>query len=523
MKLVKRLLPLVALVLCAVVMLTACGGLSFNKKMIEKSYVKDSLTHTKLSSFDGYSIAGGSDEVLIFSKTIGTGVQFRVYNLRTEQEITEATTEYTAEQVTAFVQLATTAPVSVNGRVIEIAKINTVRNEITYNYYTVTGEPISTASDERGVFVNDCLWVNGTVYRFDPVAEEPIITSYERNELAGDIPTADTYNEDYYYDMDGSSLFVYDKEYKLLGSWTAPSYAESLQFHVFADGYAVAQYRVILDENAEKYDLFMNGTKYDFVTVRINPKNCKASNINTDYILGQVYPVEDKDDTANILGNLKNYAVVYEIKDRRVDTTYSMIMDLSSSLSGSRVWYHNGENIEPAYAGNGYIALRGEKTGTVWLFDAKGKEVGEINGAKAFTEKFILGTEAIYDYSLNKLCDIEVAGVDNLVYKSRLGNNLLFQATNGTGTYYLYTGGTTFTFLGDSAALVMDQTEYGVYAEKNATGNYTYYDASRQQLFTSLSVASFTAVTFGEGENMVELIIATATDLAGNTNFYILK
>ncbi len=519
-----RIISLVFFLLFAAMMLTACGGdIQVDAKIIKESYAQDILSCEKLTAYDGYEVVKSAsrpdeDGIVVLQGSVGADTSFRVYNLRTATDLRAVSVTYTAEQMTTLYQHSVNIPVTVRGSVIEIVKLKSKGGKPSYSYYTFDGETIAVDSGLRGAWVNDCLWLNGMVYRFDD--EKHITDTYERSVVVGDIPVADCWNEDYYYVFSESSgslipepstpalddetalsfsgvisttptrVDIYDDTYQFVCTYSTPSYAGTRDFYVFADGCVLIQYMVRLDDQAAEYDWGENNKKYDCVTLRLNPKNGKTEELDANYLLKDVQRGDKDNVELNLFGKVENLVRVGEFMEGRYDTTAVVIMDLNSKLKGDRVRFYNGESLTPVFFGGGHLICRGDTTGTMRLFDADGNMVSELNGAEAYTEKFILTEDAIYDYEFNLLCELRAG----FVYKGALGNNLVFKATNAFDTYYLYDGGEGFSKIGDAADIDIDNIEYGIYGVKDENGMYTYYDASENQLFTSVEPASVMAV-----------------------------
>ncbi len=494
----KRLLPILALGLCAVMLLTACGGgIGFEKDAVNASYEKDNITAQALEGFEEYTILGNEGGVILMSKPDGTSTVYRVYNLTKNADVRTVT--YTSDAIANLTTKGHPIPVSLNDDgITEI--ITAEGDELRYTYLTPSAQVIKEASDKRAVYKNDCVQIGTTVYRLDPMTID-VKESFERSELLGEIPECDFFADKYYYIEDGRKIISYDDEYNYLASYTVPEYADDYDFYCFVDGYVVIQYTYEVDPMEDDYDLYVDsgmstasGMKYNLVTLRFNPKSGKTTELKTDYYLENAVPVQ-KEYASKLMDGLygdKDITLVtaYEITDQRLrdSSENRMTMLLNSKLAGDRINFYEDTNVSTVHYGGGYIVYRAtDSSGRLWVFNAKGKLIAENIQASNFTEKYIITADAIYDYELNKLTDIKASGEsDELEYYGQLGSKLVFRTADQT-RFYLFDGSAAekFTLMGDAGDLDFTNISDSFFGKRDAEGKYTYYSAAGTVLFTS--------------------------------------
>ncbi len=466
MKMMKKLLPLAALLIVVVMALASCSlfGTGFDDDIINTVAVPNTLTVSEISEVKDMEYAGSRGNIVLFKKDDKTVI----YNVETNQIVksdTNASHKYTLDML-----------------IIMTVQVDGV--DKSWSYYTPDWTPVVENSESPGQIACDCLYVNGMVYRFDLDTYE-IIDEYERNDLAGRLPDCTHYSEDNYYNVQSDKVVVYDDEFGYVGTWEEPEYAIQPDFFFFeSDGYVVCQYTVELDPLTDEYDIFQDSTKFDLVTVRIDPSDATADEIDVDYFI----------DTVNNYGNDTIYgedgmtiAEVCEIVDGHVLEQQMILLATGSKLDGDRVYEVHGETIKKdrmIAIGNGYVIAKGESLS--WLLDDDGDIVTEINGMSGVTTEYIITNEAIYDYELNFVKDLNEK--KKYTYFKNVGDTAVFTAEDSESSsrlYYMFKGGS-FELLGKEGEISIGQIS-GTYMKDNGETK-TYYDAAGNALFTLKSV-----------------------------------
>lgn len=499
----KRWLLIVALVICAVLLLGACSPI--DAKKVKESKTLDSLQIAKIDALgNDYSFSRSSGMLALFSKTDDDGKETqKVINVDTGAVV------YTFNETD-------NKEINLENGLLIIRTHDEEKDTNRYAIYDNAGQLICDNVKEYR-FVNDCL-VYDTIHvvRFDKDTKA-VKETYTRSEFDGAIPQCDEWTDDYYYKMNGRTVEVYDKHYVRTATYTLPSYvsgilsSDSISYQVLDDGTIVAQGLVEVDAQSDRYDILRDGEKYDLFTIRINPKNGKTQKLSVDFVLFMLSRASEIDENDIFDSSVKNIGIVVKIADKKLNMAENnmRIMSLDSRLKGNELFVVNGETVQPESIGNGYLVAEGVETGTVYLLSAKLKVIASMDAVRTYTEKYILTKRGIYDYSMKQLVDLSDKDYE---YVDTVGNYLIFSeavtkaatetepATTET-TYYLYNG--SFKKIADSKTWdgVINDSYYVLRNTPEATtGNpspdttYSYYDATGNFLFSSVGMTASTLV-----------------------------
>lgn len=512
----KRWLLIVALVICAVLLLGACSPI--DAKKVKESKTLDSLQVAKIDALgNDYSFSRSNGMLALFSKTDDNGKETqKVINVDTGAVI------YTlVETDNKEIDLE-------NGQLI-ISTYDEEKDTVRYTVYDNAGQLICDNVKEYR-FVNDCLVYDQIhVVRFDEDTDA-VKETYTRSEFDGTIPQCDEWTDDYYYEMNGRTVEVYDKHYVRTATYTLPSYvsgiisSDNISYQVLDDGTIVTQGLVEVDAQSDRYDILQNGKKYDLFTIRINPKNGKTQKLSVDFVIFMLRRASDFDENDIFDSSVKNIGIVVKITDKKLSMAENNmhIMSLDSRLKGNELFVVNGETVQPEGVGNGYLVAEGVETETTYLLSAKLKVLANMDAVRTYTEKYILTKRGIYDYNLQQLVDLSDKDYE---YVDTVGNYLIFSeavtkaATENEPatteiTYYLYNG--SFKKIADDETWdgVINDSYYALRSTPEATtGNpfpdttYSYYDASGNLLFTSVGL---TASTIAYGNDWCIMSVRTA-------------
>ena len=488
----KRWLLVLSLAICAILLFSAC--LPLDKKALQESKTSDTLEVSKLSALDGgYSYVNSQDSLAIFQKVDGDTTVIKIVNINSGAVV------YTKTE-------AENESVSISNDMIVFAKQNENNSNDRYTIYDNTGRQIC-ADVKEYRFINDCLVYDSVnVVRVDKETGE-VKETYTRSEFDGEIPSCYDWTDNYYYNWNGgSTVDIYDKHYVRVTTYTLPGYVEKIgsyrTFFILNDGTVIAQGMVPVDILSEKYDLLIEGEKYDLFTRRINPKNGKTQELQVDFIIAYLLRADSIGEYLPLDGSVKNLAYVTKIENKLLnDSSDAMrVMSLDSRLKGKELFVINGETVSLEAIGNGYLIGEGAVSDSVYLLSSGGKILANLDAMTTYTEKYILTDTGIYDYQLNKLVDLTST---EYRYKTKVGNALIFSeevktpATDTTPAstvtnYYLYNGSFNKIADGDSWRGSIDSYYYSIVDTPDPTDTdpypasvYSYYDASGKLLFTS--------------------------------------
>ena len=149
--------------------------------------------------------------------------------------------------------------------------------------------------------------------------------------------------EDFYVDLNGRSLFVFEKEDMSfvrtvdMNAFDIPAGAEDGESW-FIGNTLYSQYIVELPEDAEEYSFFENGRKYNLLTLSYNVKSDKAKEIDFDYVVDYAYGYSalNKDDCILLdVVDVKDGYLVGDCYVQCFDKNCKVDTDLQSILPGA--------------------------------------------------------------------------------------------------------------------------------------------------------------------------------------------
>lgn len=529
-----RLISLISAILCLVLVLAACGNVRKGKisDYLNTGYTPEDTKlgqSVYLSELDGYELITSNQYFAVFSKmnvseelfaVPTTTVSYKLLSLSKGQVIaTVAETNTLCE-----VELDNEAPIAV------IAKTTLDKDtqdiiSTAYTAYDAAGTQLATSTSEfpeRYTFA-DLIVFNYVAYKED-VKTGALTKQSEVSEFA-QLDDCDIWNDEYYYVGTDETLLVYDHSFKVVASWSVPSYAaESLNYSVLNDGKVFIQYTYALDSDAKKFDFYEieegETVKYDIVSLILNPekntvkeKECDVviSKIMSNTLLRQMEKMMGASDANNsrISDKFENIAIIVPIVDKKLDESSAacdiVLMDNNLNIKKSLKTVENQDlTLADKVADNLYaIEL---KEGFA-LVDEDSKIINVINNSSIeLLEDYIVGETAIYNYDLTKAYDL-IANDAEIV--TNLGDSILVRANKTTGydmillyegkqtTVYSYSAVTDDT-LDPIPTTTFDYNEQGEFfcIHNAASGDYTYYNAENEIITTTqkdLEVSSSSA------------------------------
>ena len=488
-----RIFSLLALLLCAVMLLSACGSVK-NAKMTsiyrEVKPVSDTprlQTATQLQE-DGWNIESFDRNLAVFFDCESEQSVYRVLNMNTGTVVgtyrDSAATENEAEiktehEITLYTLSEFPEPVSYY---IVSAK-TTFGIDETYKttLYAQNGTKVAEAAQQiTPSRASDLILFDETCYRIDDNGDIAALCAWGR--LAGDLPDVVYGGKNAYVanlpTSDGFSI-LNPKNLDTIAIYHFPGYAEQGSFFPLMGGDVLVQYLLRLSDDAAQYDLLLGtGTlkKYSLVQKRVSCKNGEVTDLKANYFYSSVMPRDAIGKEGEQLSRgIENIAGGVSVADKRLSSARGDILVLSlgndakvkSVLNRSFV----GMVDPPSIVADGVFSVT-DAQGRRLLYSKSGKQIGEITGAEWLTDTYVVTERAIYDFQLNKLCDFAEEGyelaLNNAGYKFRSGVLLCKQDEWGKREYYLYNGAVTkiasgntqsFFYISDRMYLIRDSAE----------------------------------------------------------------
>ena len=354
-----------------------------------------------------------------------------------------------------------------------------------------TGKEIADAQGSLGTSVMvDLLLFDNKFYRV--TGEGSFEFAFEQSALAK-TPQINTKGSDYYYavedDQGAAFVAVYDLSLSFVSKYKLPAYADLTSWVILENGDIFVQYIYPVEDLAKDFTFVSdepikittpsNGVyelealrKYVMTTEVIDAKKGKADEVKCDYFIDDAENLTLYAEYATTMGiNLKKipvYAAAYEIKNDRLSTTENsyFLATITNKGQVKTVAPLNGEQIE-------YFGLISEDrwavntTDATYLVNGKGEVIGDVSNAKRVGD-FLYANGKIYSLDLQVIFDYEAK---NLIYKSRIGNSLLF--TNTEGEVFLYTGS-------DSAKKIIEK-DSDLVLDRISSNYFTVIDSSNSK------------------------------------------
>ncbi len=497
----RKLLALLSVLMIAAMLLSSCGFAkkiskvsSFEKFVnAEYEYAEEVVAAAKaLTELNDYAVVNATEEFALLASVDEEdfSTTYKVFSYRTASVVLTLTTtekiDYAIEigDVPAFVVMKT-----------EEVEDDT---KTTYTAYDATGaELLSTkyAFDTPSEYADLVLYGNA-VYS---VADDGKLTK------AADVPenlkigAPHQWNDEYFYFFDDGSVQIFDRNFAYVSSWYAPSSIAQGDMFVLDNGDVLIQYMNELDAHAEKFDFYWvaegETAKYDLVTKLMTAKNGKVKDIEMDYVIETLisaYELREVYEEDLLAGKVENVAYIRPIVDQKIDYSESamdaVLMNNKGKIlkSAKIVDDQYAEDIPELVADGVYLVktLHGDV-----LTDAKGEVlVALYNSALRIVGDYIVGEQAIYDLSMNKVYDLRE---NDAMVMTTMDNTVFVMKGDDTELAYeiiAFCGGeqktvATFDVKNENNKLFVPIENADVYAILDeASEEYTYYSADGKEL-----------------------------------------
>lgn len=457
----KKLLVLVAMLLCVVTVLASCASsMKFEKVVGDGTYNDENPTLTTAAKLDvkgEIELEDSEGDLVIFKETSEeTGLStYTVYNVALGKNVwtgTETKTEsgenYTRVryEVSLLEQWGTT--------ILSVMTMNltATKTEDDYDYDTkidvkamaADGTEFLSITDVKesqmmnSWFVEDLLCLDGKVYR---IADDGTVAyAFDWSDLRGE-PDEDLWKlGNFYFEGDDDYIDIYDASLNLIGTYYLPSYAEEGDWYVLSNGNILIQYSVMQDIMAEDYDYIESVAKFNLHSFLFNAETGKLKELDLDFVVEDVWSYDADDEDWYFNEKIENVAWVSYIVDQRIDTSDAAIKMVALSNNGKDAGVI--DNLIPNMdceglwhvATNRWIASN--MAGQDFLLNEKGEILGEVSGVdwdEANANFFVLNGK-IYDWDLNVKLDLAEQKCDDYEI---LNHSVLFETEDGEQKLYV--------------------------------------------------------------------------------------
>ena len=525
MKRKKLITVLTFILLASTLLLSSCGGSIkhvksyydiFDQDMAFESGVSYNTTYTALPELDnyvidsyedadGYNVELANEEFVVFTTLTEKGIiSHKVLSMRSQKVIATFAEKNAiheirlADGIPGFVVKKTVIDPDID---ILLGLSNVI--SVSYSLYDAVGNHVvTTTNKEMPYSLADMVIYDYAVYTYDPAG---VITK------KCDIPEyllldeCFYWNDTYLYVADTHNGYtVYDRDFNSISYWCAPGYdMDGCDMYVLNNMDVLVQYKVILDNDAKEFDYVINNDDYlnlkiDLETFIVDVESGKAKELKDfDYVIGGVTSKEsllrgnNDPDMADYF-KFDNLVTLIPIVDQQLDDSHASIDLVKFSDKGkiekSVKFVDYQEASLPSRIDHDLFTL-GLLTGQTALIREDGEIVHKLDQSYRIVDKYIVGTQAIYNFDLEKVYDIRgnmgtVLGiVDNTVYiKEDMDNGYDIVTFRGGETRNIFNYN-----LDDPSGNVFQLMERAhCYMIYNAdSGEFSYYNSEDEHITNS--------------------------------------
>lgn len=473
----KKLLVLVAMLLCVVTVLASCASsMKFEKVVGDGTYNDENPTLTTTAKLDvkgEIELEDSEGDLVLFEDfDAETGnTTYTVYNVALGKTIWTGTTSETEPDANGNY---TAVDYEVNfmeqwdATLISVMTMNltATKTEDGYDYDTkmdikamaADGTEFVSITDVKenqmanSWFVEDLICLNGKVYR---IADDgSVAAAFDWSDLRGE-PDEDLEKVGaFYFEELDEGLAVYDASLNLISTYYLPSYTTEGDYYVLSNGNVLIQYAVAQDIMTEDYDYLDGMGKYNLHSFLLNAENGKLKELKLDFVVEEVWAYDANDEDWYYNEKIENVAWVSYIVDQRIDTNDEAIKMVALSNNGKEVGVIDGliPNMAPycleLVATNRWIAWNMQEE--AFLLNEKGEILGEVTGIdwEDMNENFFVLNYKIYDWDLNVKVDLVEQKIEDDY--TIMDHSVLFE--NEDGEQKLYVNGEVKTLIDKATA-----------------------------------------------------------------------
>ena len=478
---------------------TVYGTASLETALNDMTY---SSTTSNLLVFTKSNAKSGEKKLAILNAETGAVV----YTLTKEEDdakiITNASvTNYGNE---SFIRVTTTD--------------RTDKNNVTYTYKLLTslGKEITSKTNKSQSSIsvtskgNDLYEIDGKLYEI----EDGVATLKQEIGLAG-IVDYDAETEKYNYAFSNYEAFVYDKDGKLVASYTVPTKANA-SFYVLSNGNIFIQYSKALPEDATEFDYYSNGTymtqKYDLTSLIFDVETKTEKVLELDYLVQTLVNEVTAEEQWNKIfakDKLHNLAIYYNIVDKMINNNDPVIADMSDTMLtiGYLAEEVAGQKEFAELIADNRFIVTDEVSGKDYLINEKGAVIGDVSaGDFNSVPGYIIKDNKLYDFDLKVVFDAE--SIEYTGFNGREDYSLFYDTNydaddKATTTYYIFNNASMKQLVVPKGVATSDFSCYD---------NYFYYEYEETVDSTTKYYRTYCNV---KGD------VIKTVELSGNTSYYL--
>ena len=429
-----RILSLMLVLLLVALPLVSCGKqakeFSIKQTFRQVKPIDDTLptlqTATKLDNMGDLDDTSG--DLALFVSTTGGFDTLTVYNLGLGR-VVGTYTENETQDYEVNLQSSMAPGYAVNFYTVHGVSVDAA-GQATYQttLYAADGTSVVQANKEIANTPTsfDLVLFDGKCYR--AAKDGAMSEAFSWSTTAGNLPDIFAAGKKYYYANlpGGDGFVVLDRSLNTVSRYRFPDHAQGAVYYVLNNGDIWLQYQERLLDSAEKYDLieetdlFTGETvlyKYNVVQKIMDAKKGTLKDVKTDYVMDIVTVKDiqpfDQEIFTVLKKSIDNVAIGYKIEDQRVSNDVAdrliLAVDNNGKVDGVLNRTVEGQINMFTIVADDTILIT-DILGQRYLYNAKGKEIGNITGTIDRTESYIVGQDKIYDYNLGVIYDYATEG-----------------------------------------------------------------------------------------------------------------
>ena len=515
-----RLTVLIAGMLAAMTLFSACSSeipkaTSFSEVIDREYTAEEALVESaaEIKELSGYQFLESKGEFMTFAKGQGdAGVSLAVFSTR-NKKVVYAAESNSSEAVEITLHSGVPAFTVIKTQ-LTCADENCERTSVC-ELYDAMGNSVSKIQGATfaPIAFADTVLFNSTAYSID----EKNGALSKRADIPENLYVEDCsdWNDEYFYTY-GSSINVYDRDFKHVYSWTLPSWGEYISKNMLNNGNVLVQYTKPLDNNSNEYDIYEMDSntgeikKFDIFTLVLDPKEKTEKSIDLNYVVNQVTTGDEliraSENNGMYRDDVDNIAYVYPIKEHLVDSSDAsadiMLMGNDGKIQKSLKIIEDQKAMLPTCIGDNVYLVS-----TIYglaLIDIDGEILELINNTTLSTVgENLVSAGVIYTHDMEEVYSLYENEASIITY---LGGTIFIKqgseseydviAIRGKGQREILKYNGT-----DAVDVYFDElNESGCYAICNVTdGEYLYYNAAHKLLLNSKLRLDKVAADFGQG------------------------
>ena len=456
----KRILALVALMLCIVTVLASCATSKKFKKIVGDAAYEDenpTLAAAKALTLKG-ELENAKGDLVVFEleNEEENTITYTVYNLALDTVVYTVTDSQKVEkteteETTTEIEIELRYNEMTEASWFKVAMVTTVRTirtaeesvSVVYSLRNAKGGAFAgcTTKDEKTVRFEeslDLILFENAAYRI--AKDGSIDKAFDVNAFAA-FPAVYYKQGNYYYGATSNyAICVYDAELNLVAHTQFPSYVNASDIGCFFlnDGNVLIQYTETLGQFEEEYDYSANGYRHNLCSFLLDVEKNKTKKLDLDY---KIVRLDNQSEYDNWLYSekIENVAWIHEIEDQKLDEAYSAKKMVSMSNKGKVKREITGiiPNQAPedlkCVAPDRWVAT--DLAGNKFLLNGNGEIIGNVNGLdlENLNAFYLLMNGKIYDWDLNLQYDLTANEVE---ISAEMNHGVLMAKKNGETFFY---------------------------------------------------------------------------------------